>query len=295
MRLICPNCGAQYEVAEDVIPQGGRDVQCSNCGHTWFEEPGASERDEQAAMQQAEEPQAALSEPDPEPKAEPETEAEPEAEVEAEPEPERKPEPEAETEKTPSQAREIDPQVADILREEAAFEQAARRSEAQSIETQPDLGLEDSSDTEDQRTREARDRLARLRGEPEAGSAAAAAAIAANAPRRELLPDIEEINSTLRSDTGRASSDEEAFEDPAPRSGFRRGFMSVVVAALLGLGVYAGSDRIIAAVPATQGPVTSYVAWVDGLRGWLNDQMQSLADQRATQGETPPAENGTDG
>ncbi|MCB2124584.1 MAG: zinc-ribbon domain-containing protein, partial [Rhodobacteraceae bacterium] len=29
MRLICPSCGAQYEVDESVIPDGGRDVQCS--------------------------------------------------------------------------------------------------------------------------------------------------------------------------------------------------------------------------------------------------------------------------
>jgi predicted Zn finger-like uncharacterized protein len=37
MRLICPNCGAQYEVPESVIPETGRDVQCSSCGHTWFQ------------------------------------------------------------------------------------------------------------------------------------------------------------------------------------------------------------------------------------------------------------------
>lgn len=37
MRLICPNCGAQYEVPESVIPEAGRDVQCSGCGHTWFQ------------------------------------------------------------------------------------------------------------------------------------------------------------------------------------------------------------------------------------------------------------------
>ena len=37
MRLICPNCGAQYEVPEEVIPENGRDVQCSNCGDTWFQ------------------------------------------------------------------------------------------------------------------------------------------------------------------------------------------------------------------------------------------------------------------
>ena len=49
MRLICPNCGAQYQISDDVIPTGGRDVQCSNCGHTWFETPGASETEERLA------------------------------------------------------------------------------------------------------------------------------------------------------------------------------------------------------------------------------------------------------
>ena len=37
MRLICPNCDAEYEVDASVIPEAGRDVQCSNCGHTWFQ------------------------------------------------------------------------------------------------------------------------------------------------------------------------------------------------------------------------------------------------------------------
>lgn len=39
MRLVCPNCAAQYEVDETVIPETGRDVQCSNCGQMWFQ-PG---------------------------------------------------------------------------------------------------------------------------------------------------------------------------------------------------------------------------------------------------------------
>ncbi|HHB81612.1 MAG TPA: thioredoxin, partial [Aliiroseovarius sp.] len=43
MRLVCPNCGAQYEVDSRVIPENGRDVQCSNCGHTWFQKPAGSE------------------------------------------------------------------------------------------------------------------------------------------------------------------------------------------------------------------------------------------------------------
>lgn len=38
MRLVCPKCAAQYEVAVDAIPENGRDVQCASCGNTWFQE-----------------------------------------------------------------------------------------------------------------------------------------------------------------------------------------------------------------------------------------------------------------
>lgn len=37
MRLGCPGCGAQYEVEASSIPDDGREVQCSACGHTWFQ------------------------------------------------------------------------------------------------------------------------------------------------------------------------------------------------------------------------------------------------------------------
>ena len=36
MLIKCPNCNAQYEVPNDIIPATGRDVQCSNCSKTWF-------------------------------------------------------------------------------------------------------------------------------------------------------------------------------------------------------------------------------------------------------------------
>lgn len=35
-RLICPYCDAQYDVADDAIPESGRVVQCSNCNQIWF-------------------------------------------------------------------------------------------------------------------------------------------------------------------------------------------------------------------------------------------------------------------
>lgn len=43
MRLTCPNCDAQYEVSDSVIPLHGRDVQCSNCGQTWFQTHSSAE------------------------------------------------------------------------------------------------------------------------------------------------------------------------------------------------------------------------------------------------------------
>ncbi|HPG22334.1 MAG TPA: zinc-ribbon domain-containing protein, partial [Amaricoccus sp.] len=39
MRLKCPSCGAEYEVAAHLIPQGGRHVQCTACHTRWFVNP----------------------------------------------------------------------------------------------------------------------------------------------------------------------------------------------------------------------------------------------------------------
>ncbi len=273
MRLICPNCGAQYEVADDVIPDGGRDVQCSNCGHTWFETPGESEAAENAALTA----EAPTPEPEPEPEVQPEPTPEPEPEQQAAPEPE----PEI-------QRQQLDPSVTDILREEAQLEQAARQADANTLETQPDLDLSHDpieepviDPEEDRRAREARDRLSRLRGEPEGVTADAAMTQRATAaPRRELLPDIEEINSTLRPDaTSNPVSDETADITP-PRSGFRRGFMVMVLAALLALAAYVFAPQISAAVPQAEPPLNSYVDWVNGLRLWLDAQVQNLASTR---------------
>lgn len=37
MRLTCPNCGTECDVADEPIPENGQDVQSSNCNHTWLE------------------------------------------------------------------------------------------------------------------------------------------------------------------------------------------------------------------------------------------------------------------
>ena len=36
MRLICPNCDAEYEVPDGMVPAAGRHVQCTSCHTRWF-------------------------------------------------------------------------------------------------------------------------------------------------------------------------------------------------------------------------------------------------------------------
>ena len=278
MRLICPNCGAQYEVADDVIPQAGRDVQCSNCGQTWFEHPGASEAAEDGIDLPP--PPAPESETTPEPEPAPEPEAEPENIPDSEPDSDDPSGDDAADDDSPApnqpERRELDPDVASILREEADREEAARQAESRpDLETQQDLGLDDTPSAQDQRDEEARRRMARLRGEPEA---AAAATVAAS--RRELLPDIEEINSTLRSSSEREGSGHQteavAAQGRQRKRGFRFGFWLIVIVAAIAAAIYVFAPQISALVPALEPILTSYVEMVDQARLWLDLRMQDI-------------------
>ena len=46
MRLTCPNCGAEYEVPDGMVPAGGRHVQCTACHTRWFVRGAAARRPE---------------------------------------------------------------------------------------------------------------------------------------------------------------------------------------------------------------------------------------------------------
>ena len=124
MRLTCPNCDARYEVPDEVVPSTGRDVQCSNCGQTWFQHhpdnPPAEEADDGLALEEdAPAPDEEVSPPPP-------------------PAP---PQPAA------PQQRQLDPNVADILRQEAEAEfEARKRRQSQPLESQPELGLDGAAD-----------------------------------------------------------------------------------------------------------------------------------------------------
>lgn len=273
MRLICPNCGAQYEVSDDVIPAQGRDVQCSNCGHTWFESPGASAAAEEDFDVFDQVPDVPEPTPDPLPEPEPEP-ALPSALDNAPGDDGLVAAPQPDAPKRPP----LDDSIAAILREEAAREEKNRAAEAQSgLEQQSDLGLDDLPTMTETKKAESADRIARLKGEeaPDRLSAAVAATVAGS--RREMLPDIEDINATLRSDSERDAPPPLPEEEAAvERRGFRLGFFSVLIIIAVLVAIYVLSKDIVAAVPALDGIMVAYVGAVDSLRIWFDVQMQKL-------------------
>jgi hypothetical protein len=97
-------------------------------------------------------------------------------------------------------------------------------------------------------------------------------------PRRDLLPDIEEINSTLRPGAvARDDEDAPALAPPPERAAFRTGFFSVLLVALVMLMLYVMAPQLAERFPGIAGALNGYVASVDALRLWLDGLMQSAA------------------
>ena len=252
MRLICPKCDAQYDIADDVIPPGGRDVQCSSCAHTWFQmdKPAIAGR---PLTRRPEQKPPVMSD------------APRHAPIES---PSRKP---------------LDSSIADILREEAAREQekakagvdTPRETAVASARTSGTAGM-----TASERAAETRRRIAEMTGDAAATPAAvAAASTGAVAPGVNLrsMPDIEEINATLRAraQVKNASGLTEAEQEQvAQRRGFRRGFFVMLALIALLIAPYFLADQITENLPQTKDAMAQYVQTVDQLRAWLGDQAQ---------------------
>ncbi|MDZ4136863.1 MAG: zinc-ribbon domain-containing protein, partial [Paracoccaceae bacterium] len=266
MRLVCPNCDAQYEVSDDAIPAEGRDVQCSNCGHAWFQispeveaaavdEENLFDAPEDLIPERATEPvvlagaggeAAALQDDLPAPDAEDADEPEPEA---------------APGFDAPAslQRRSLDESVMAVLREEAEREVAVRQTEEpRPLETQTDLGLIAPVAAGAAR------RIAELKGED---SDALSPGPIRPSKGRELLPDIEEINSTLRSSSDRADNAQDMDDLPdlndRRSGGFRSGFLLMMVLALGIFLAYVMAPKIVEQIPGSADAMASYVAAVD--------------------------------
>jgi hypothetical protein len=105
-----------------------------------------------------------------------------------------------------------------------------------------------------------------------------------SASRRKLLPDIEEINSTLLSNSNVNTTVNENTDKALSRSRFKRGFVYATITSLTALAIYVFTPQISLAVPQIEPYLTSYVEWVDELRIWLDRHLQALIE--SAQSET---------
>ncbi|QFT98199.1 hypothetical protein FIU85_12850 [Roseovarius sp. THAF8] len=300
MRLICPNCGAQYEVPTEVIPETGRDVQCSDCGSTWFQHhpdhaPEDLVEEETAAPATDTAPSSDPpwqddaddygAEPDDAEHYAPDSYDSDSAEDDgddASGEEEYFPAADHDDPPAEPKRREIDPAVADVLRQEAEREYRAREMDNRgTVETQQELGLQDTDNDAQRRSEEARARMARLRGEPEAQKTEAEVDDIDPSSRSNLLPDIDEINSSLDSDgkkeESRSVSPTQDVTAVPGKSGFRAGFRLAIVLAVLALVLYVFAPQLAEAVPQMAGLLSGYVDTVNGWRAGLNDLIQNMA------------------
>ena len=182
-------------------------------------------------------------------------------------------------------------EVKSILQEEAQYEERARQSDP--LESQPELGLDAPAAVPPppppRREVAAESRLARVRkaespAPPVPASAAPgrSADPAQAAPRRDLLPDIEEINSSLRrrGEPGRKvdpRNSRQAAKDQ--RRGFRSGFMSILILMVVAAVIYLQAPKIGQAIPALNAVMTAYTETVDRGRVWLDEKAEILADK----------------
>ena len=251
MRLICPNCDAQYNVADDAIPDGGRDVQCSSCAHTWFqtEKPVVAGRDTSKVVT---------------------TSAK------------ESPAPDGETLMARSSRLEharkpLESSVADILREEASRDaRGSSRPESAPPQTQTEVRTE-TLDVDQTRKRIAQ--MTEKEGGTRAGTAAASiGAVTAEANLR-AVPSINEINAALRaraeaSDTSGLTETEK--QEAVERRGFRGGFFLVIIVFAILITPYFFADQITQNLPQTRDYMETYISTVDQARLWLSTQFASV-------------------
>ena len=315
MRLTCPNCSAEYEVDASVIPEDGRDVQCSNCSTTWFQEPASAggraialespapdkspsmppvrrpdevveaevldasasgdraalkpEQDHKSRRSRVAREQANRPAPGPETPLLNPLDPEDDDTGVLPPPPDRP-------------RRKIDDEVLEVLRSEADREDRMRRGErVDPIESQPELDLTGIAPRQTRRVptdpKEIPDddlvpsgTIGRRKSR-EAG--------------REVLPDIEEINSSLRSTSERPGSVaafmevEETLKKVRRGQGFRLGFSAMLVLLVFVLLPYIFATEIVARWPQAEPMLDGYVDLINRLRLQLDGVMRNLTER----------------
>ncbi len=269
MRLVCPNCKAEYNVADDAFSDGARDVQCSNCQHTWFQTP--------ASRMISREVSRVLSTPLPSVVKTQSRDVSaydsPQAGNSRAEGPLHKPVGDG------PRHRPVDPNVANILREEAELTRgvADYSADAPAPASSREVTAEEIEET--------RQRIARMTAE-EGGTptgmspAAAAAAHAAAHADPHSIPELTEINAALRArqeaQDGSGLTELE-MKEARDRRGFRRGFFTVLLLVALIISPYIFADEVVEAMPELSGYMATYVLVIDQMRDLLRAAVDAIA------------------
>ena len=170
--------------------------------------------------------------------------------------------------------RPADVAALDILREEAERELTQRRTPPATtpLETQTDMAFNEgaarSTTSRALRARMARDNASDTGKTGKKDARVQSAEESYEAPRRDLLPDIDEINSSLKSRRGREQAAPDSELDR--RKGFRAGFLLMIVLTVLLIFAYAWAPALARAVPALEGPLLVYVDLANSVRDWID-------------------------
>ena len=231
---------------------------------------------------------AAPSPPVPEPESQPKTEAETRTEAKADPEPrpaERLPEIAPQADAKASSQPDAEPVAATPAEPATPETPAAQTAEPVEIIQAVD---NEAPPEEDTPVSAVPDPVSEpepvARQTEEAAPATAAASTGAKgeyAPRKDLLPDIEEINSSLRAQGGLPHRDMPGDEARAQREergrGFRWGFSTVMLVFAAILLIYAYAPGIVEAVPAMEPAVQFVVTVVNDALVLLDRSMESAS------------------
>ena len=269
MRLTCPNCGAVYEVDDNAIPPEGRDVQCSSCGHGWFQPPPGAGADPAATLGTAASPFAGEDAPAGDATA---------------------PAGEDDTTSAPGQAtprrprHRMDEAVRSILREEAERDSRTRRAGPDGLESQSDLGLAPGAGG---RTHGHEDATAPPQTEDEGDRPEESGAHgpdpdpapweesdfgpAGTTDRKARFADIEDVSETLAAHEtpGADQAALSALPDSGAAPRRNRFGLGLGIALLIGataVAVYLYAPAIVKLVPAARPVLVDYVSVVDMLR-----------------------------
>lgn len=276
MRIVCPNCSAQYEVDARLFSDEGRSVQCAQCETRWTQHK-VEETAPPPQAKQAPAPKPSEALPDEERDAIRAAVAEEIAIRDAE-----------ETVAAPAAA-------GGFAGAQRAFGAAEEEAPVVQEEPEEDLikslreqlseaELEDDDDIDDDR---------RPTGRRDLSRAIDMAGIDVDDSEDEIVEDRRSKRAGTVNQSELAAALQEYERERGPRGGTRWGFITAVFLFLVAFGVYFARGEIGKSFPAAQPALAQYETTVNGARVWVVDTfgtVRTMVSEKIAEFQEPAPE-----